>query len=73
MPTEKGKALASEFGMKFFETSAKLNTNVDESFMSIARDIVDRLKENPEHYGPTGGGAIFVNDSAKKKEKSGCC
>lgn len=48
-----------------------MNTNVDESFMSIAKDIVERLKENPDHYG-SNGGAIFVSD-AKKNEKSGCC
>mmetsp|Transcript_24567 Transcript_24567/g.68383 ORF Transcript_24567/g.68383 Transcript_24567/m.68383 type:complete len:212 (+) Transcript_24567:43-678(+) len=68
---EQGKALAEEYGIKFFETSAKLNTNVDESFMAIAKDIVERLKENPDHYGSSGG-AIFVNDQ-KNKEKSGCC
>lgn len=68
---EQGKALADEYGIKFFETSAKLNTNVDESFMSIAKDIVERLKENPDHYGSSGG-AIFVNDQ-KNKEKSSCC
>ena len=54
MSPEKGKALASEYGIKFFETSAKLNTNVDECFMSIAKDIVERLKENPDHYGSSG-------------------
>jgi hypothetical protein len=48
---EQGKALADEFGIKFYETSAKLNTQVDSAFMSIARDIVERLRENPEHYG----------------------
>mmetsp|Transcript_25114 Transcript_25114/g.51070 ORF Transcript_25114/g.51070 Transcript_25114/m.51070 type:complete len:212 (-) Transcript_25114:178-813(-) len=68
---EQGEALAAEYGIKFFETSAKMNTNVDDSFSSIAKDIVDRLKENPDHYGSSGG-AIFVND-AKNKEKSGCC
>lgn len=71
VPTEKGKALADEYGIKFFETSAKLNVNVDESFMAIAKDIVERLKENPDHYGSTGG-AIYVNEN-KAKEKSGCC
>lgn len=71
MSHEKGKALATEYGIKFFETSAKLNSNVDESFMSIAKDIVERLKENPDHYGSSGG-AIFVSDT-KNKEKSSCC
>lgn len=70
---EQGKTLANDYGIKFFETSAKLNSNVDEAFLSIASDIVDRLKENPDHYGPTGGGAIFANDAAVKKERQACC
>ena len=72
IPTEKGKALAAEYGIKFFETSAKLNVNVDECFMAIAKDIVDRLKENPDHYG-NAGGAIYVNEQKTKTDKSGCC
>lgn len=39
--------------------------------MAIAKDIVDRLKENPDHYGSSGG-AIHVNENSKK-EKPGCC
>jgi len=70
---EQGKSLAADYGIKFFETSAKLNSNVDAAFMSIASDIVERLKENPDHYGSSGGGAIFVNDAAAKKEKKGGC
>ena len=46
-----GKALADEYGINFFETSAKMNSNVDEAFLAIASDIVGRLRENPEHYG----------------------
>lgn len=30
VPFSKGQALANEFGIKFFETSAKSNTNVEE-------------------------------------------
>eukprot|EP01038_Epipyxis_sp_PR26KG_P006231 gene6231-8586_t len=70
---EKGQALASEYGIKFFETSAKLNSSVDEAFMSIAKDIVERLKENPDHYGSTGG-TVNVNGNPKgDKSKAGCC
>lgn len=30
VPFSKGQALADEFGIRFFETSAKTNSNVDE-------------------------------------------
>lgn len=30
VPYSKGKALADEYGIQFFETSAKANTNVEE-------------------------------------------
>lgn len=72
VPTEKGRALAEEYKIKFFETSAKLNVNVDEAFMAIAKDIVERLKENPDHYGSSGG-SISVSEQKAKTEKSGCC
>ncbi|EPS65216.1 hypothetical protein M569_09561, partial [Genlisea aurea] len=41
----KGQALADEYGIKFFETSAKTNLNVEEVFFSIARDIKQRLSD----------------------------
>jgi Ras-related protein Rab-8A len=71
---EQGKALADEFRIKFFETSAKLNTNVDNAFMSIAKDIVGRLKINPEHYGSES--SLKVKEADKKQSeaaKGGCC
>ena len=46
--TARGQALADEYGMKFFETSAKSDINVTEAFMSLARDVVRRLgSSNP--------------------------
>ncbi|URE31481.1 ras-related protein [Musa troglodytarum] len=45
VPTAKGQALADEYGIKFFETSAKTNLNVEQVFFSIARDIKQRLAE----------------------------
>ncbi|GJY16518.1 Ras-related protein RabE1c-like protein [Tanacetum coccineum] len=38
-------ALADEYGIKFFETSAKTNMNVEDVFFSIGRDIKQRLSE----------------------------
>ncbi|CAA3024713.1 ras-related RABE1c [Olea europaea subsp. europaea] len=46
VPTSRGQALADEYGIKFFETSAKTNMNVEEVFFSIARDIKQRLSES---------------------------
>ncbi len=39
----RGQALADEFGMKFFETSAKENINVDKVFNSMLHEIGARL------------------------------
>ncbi|CAG7888687.1 unnamed protein product [Brassica rapa] len=45
VPTAKGQALADEYGIKFFETSAKTNLNVEEVFFSIGKDIKQRLSD----------------------------
>ncbi|CAA3006764.1 ras-related RABE1c-like [Olea europaea subsp. europaea] len=60
VPTSKGQALADEHGIKFFETSAKTNMNVEEVFFSIARDIKQRLSETDSKIEPQ---AIRINQS----------
>ncbi|CAN6350776.1 unnamed protein product [Urochloa humidicola] len=75
VPTAKGQALADEYGIKFFETSAKTNLNVEQVFFSIARDIKQRLAETdskPEDK------AIKINKPDQGAEppagqKSACC
>lgn len=39
IPTSRGQALADEFGMKFFETSAKMGINVERAFLDVAQDV----------------------------------
>jgi Ras-related protein Rab-8A len=68
---EMGQTLADEFGIKFYETSAKQNTNVDQAFMCIAKDIVGELRKNPEHYGTDQG--VKIKDDKKSAEKKACC
>ena len=41
--TEEGEKLAKEFGIQFWECSAKNDINVDEAFIGIARSVKDRL------------------------------
>ncbi|KAG8649274.1 ras-related protein RABE1c isoform X2 [Manihot esculenta] len=76
VPTSKGQALADEYGIKFFETSAKTNLNVEEVFFSIARDIKQRLADTDSKAEPQ---TIKINqpDQAggpnQAAQKSACC
>ena len=43
-----GEALAQEFDIDFFETSAKTGSFVEDAFIQISRQVKDRLeKEKP--------------------------
>ncbi|KAK9186883.1 hypothetical protein WN944_018272 [Citrus x changshan-huyou] len=76
VPTSKGQALADEYGIKFFETSAKTNLNVEEVFFSIAKDIKQRLAESDSKSEPQ---TIKINQpdtgasGAQATQKSACC
>ena len=63
---EEGKKLADEYGLKYFETSAKTNENVDNTFLSLIKEIdnVHGKGENESH-GTTISGI--------KKVKKKCC
>jgi len=42
-----GKQMAQKYGVKFFETSAKDGTNIDDLFYEIAREIKIRVANDP--------------------------
>jgi hypothetical protein len=69
---EQGKALADEFGIKFFETSAKQNINVETAFKTVATDIVESLKKNPDFYGSENSSGVKMG-AKPATEKSSCC
>ena len=78
--TSRGQALADEYNILFLETSAKNNTNVEEAFFSIARDIKSRLIDSnePTNTTPTNttfttGDIIGQSDSQSKKDGKSCC
>ncbi|OEL13677.1 Ras-related protein RABE1c, partial [Dichanthelium oligosanthes] len=74
VPTAKGQALADEYGIKFFETSAKTNLNVEQVFFSIARDIKQRLSETDSK--PEDRVVNIRQDQgaeASSSQKSACC
>ncbi|XP_028095472.1 ras-related protein RABE1c-like, partial [Camellia sinensis] len=76
VPTSWGQALADEYGIKFFETSAKTNLNVEQVFFSIARDIKQRLAESDSRAEPPSI-KLSKPDAGKGStaapEKSACC
>eukprot|EP00270_Netrium_digitus_P001153 TRINITY_DN1125_c0_g1_i1.p1 TRINITY_DN1125_c0_g1~~TRINITY_DN1125_c0_g1_i1.p1 ORF type:complete len:209 (+),score=18.81 TRINITY_DN1125_c0_g1_i1:267-893(+) len=70
--TSQGQALASEFKINFFETSAKADVNVEEAFLTIARESKRRFESaHPSQQGP----GIRALDPAAPAPKSGnqCC
>mgnify|MGYP003297278220 CR=1 FL=1 len=61
---EEGQKLASDFGMEFFETSAKSGANVNETFNALTNQI---LKNS------SAAGSSKTVKLDNKKEKKGCC
>lgn len=71
--TEEGQRLASEFGMEFWETSAKNDINVEQSFHSIAKSVKDRLISDGG-IGPTGAkGNVKLHSAQNSGNKRNCC
>ena len=72
--TEEGQKLAEENGMKFFETSAKNDINVKETFEAITKDILD-VQYKVEGDGNRNSLVIDRKTEKKKDEekKKGCC
>ena len=63
VPTEKGQALADEFGIPFFETSAKSGENIEEAFSALIRN----MKSNPPSSWTT------PNSKHNKSHRSSTC
>ena len=65
--SEEGKSLALQFGIPFFEVSAKSNSNIDECILTIAKTLVNKAKYD-----------IIINDPfnpnlKKNQKKTTCC
>ena len=64
----KGEELAKKYNIKFYETSAKNNINVETIFIDIANDICDKKE------GVNSSNSIILDKTmVKKNEKKGCC
>ncbi|KAJ1922400.1 GTP-binding protein [Tieghemiomyces parasiticus] len=80
---EQGQALAEEHQIRFLETSAKSNINVEEAFFSLARDIKKRLIDTDESRAQPKSGTANIdigssagnlaNPASQYLKQSGCC
>ena len=62
--TEQGESMAKEFGIMFFECSAKTGENIDGIFNDLVRKVVDNFSKSSD------SGQKLKN---KKKKGKGCC
>ncbi|KDN50399.1 putative SEC4-like Rab/GTPase [Tilletiaria anomala UBC 951] len=78
--------LASELGIKYIETSAKANTNVEEAFFSLARDVKARLIDSAQGGAAASGsslpgaggaeagkGSVNINAARNQSPAGNCC
>jgi Ras-related protein Rab-8A len=67
-----GQALADEYGIPFFEASAREDTNIKPSFETIARDVTKRLLAQGEAERTARPAASKLSSPASSKGSS-CC
>lgn len=74
--TEEGQALADEFGVPFFETSAKRNERVEECFTALATDVTERLLHEARSAAPvvfgSAGGLVDLQNPDDEPERGSC-
>ena len=69
---ERGVEMAAQYGIPYFECSAKDNKNVEEAFVQISRDILADMALSGEGADKAESGMKLGNDDANAS-KGGCC
>ena len=69
------KQLADELGIPFLETSAKDATNVEQAFLTMAKQIKDRMGVSAMQNGSVGKSSLKVGQgqSVQPTNNGGCC
>nr|XP_033779469.1 ras-related protein Rab-13 [Geotrypetes seraphini] len=65
VPMERAEKLAKEYGIRFFETSAKSSVNVEEAFNALARDILQKTSKR----GPSSKAQLDMKSPQKRSGK----
>ena len=61
MTFDEGKEFADSLGIKFIEASAKINSNVEKAFMTLAGDIKAKVGNDETAKGPSTKKAASLN------------
>jgi GTPase SAR1 family protein len=69
VPTAEGRDLAKEFGVEFFEVSARKDTNVTEAFRCLAEKALDSVMA----AGPAHSDGVDIDGGAGGDGKKRCC
>eukprot|EP01105_Mastigella_eilhardi_P012335 TRINITY_DN2827_c0_g1_i1.p1 TRINITY_DN2827_c0_g1~~TRINITY_DN2827_c0_g1_i1.p1 ORF type:complete len:211 (-),score=70.18 TRINITY_DN2827_c0_g1_i1:162-794(-) len=69
---ERGRALAEECGIKFLETSAKNSINVEEAFITLAKDIKSRIIDRQPAVPVENTVQLSPSTTEKQKKKCPC-
>jgi small GTP-binding protein len=67
---EEAQELANEFGVEYFETSAKTGDGVEQTFMRLAKLILDNQRERVQ---TKAGSAVSLSSKSGRNAKSGGC
>lgn len=70
---ERGEGIAREHGIKFYETSAKENVNVEEAFMKLTQDILRKHMAGASNDDTTKGVIVGDKNNANSKTGGNCC
>ncbi|KAJ1888377.1 GTP-binding protein [Kickxella alabastrina] len=75
VPKERGQALADKLNIKFKETSAKSNFQVEEAFLELAADIKKRLLDSASQPEQTASDSkVNIGDTQQGPSQGlGCC
>ena len=69
----RGEVMADEFGITFFETSAKAGFQVEDAFFSIARDCVSKIKAEGAGGAAPGGLKLGAGTARPRGDKTSAC
>ena len=72
---KEGKELADEYNIKFFETSNKTGTNIQEAGMALVNEIlkINNLENRENSMSNNNNTRLSIKNTKVKKESKRCC